>query len=71
MGANSVFLELIPFQKGTGIQESKHQVTNVVSLVKHGGNPPSVSSPLKSIAIQFVLLINNDINYQFEIKIPL
>ena len=30
-------LELIPFQKWIDIQESKHEVTKVVSLVKNGG----------------------------------
>ena len=36
-----------PFPKGSDVQESKQVVTQMVSLVKNGRNPPSVSSHLK------------------------
>ena len=34
------------FQKGVGLRESKHEVTNLVSLVKMAANLPGVSSIL-------------------------
>ena len=42
------------FSEGTGEQESKQEVTKVVSLVKMAENLPSVSSPLKYL--DFVLV---------------
>ena len=46
-GANSFFLEKIPFQKWLGVQESKQEVSKIVSLVKRGQKLPSVLSPLR------------------------
>ena len=39
---------LLPFQKGLGVQESKQEITKVVSLVKMVLTLPSVYSPLTS-----------------------
>ena len=47
-GTNSFFLELIPFQKGLDVQESKQEVKQVISFVKNGRESPSVLSPLNS-----------------------
>ena len=38
LGANSFLFELAPFQKGSGVQESKLKVTKVASIVKKVGN---------------------------------
>ena len=35
-GANSFLLELTPFQKGLGVQETKQELTKTVSLVQNG-----------------------------------
>ena len=43
LGANSLFLEWTPFQKGFAVWETIQEVTEVVSLVK---NLPGVSSSL-------------------------
>ena len=42
----SLILKLLPFHKGIVSGGSKRKVTKVVSLVKPGGNPTSVSRPL-------------------------
>ena len=33
MGANSFLLEQTPFRRGLDVQESKHKITKIVSLV--------------------------------------
>ena len=38
MGANSFLLEKTPFQKGSSVQESKQEVTEVISLAKMAEN---------------------------------
>ena len=48
---NSVLLEWTPFQKRTGVQQSKQEVTKVVSLVK---NSPGVSIQLSLSQLQFL-----------------
>ena len=37
LGANSFLLELFSFQKDFGMQESKQEISKVVSLFKNGG----------------------------------
>ena len=49
MGANSFLLEKTPFQKRIGVQESKQEVTKVVSLVRNGGKVYSVGIPVPLI----------------------
>ena len=39
-------IKVFSFQKGSRMQESKQEDTNVVSLVKHGGNLPKAPSCL-------------------------
>ena len=36
VGGNSSLLEHVPFQMGFGVQESKKEVTKIVSLVNNG-----------------------------------
>ena len=51
MGANSFLLEKIPTQKGFGMQESKQEVTKVVSPVEMAENLPSISSVLNEFSM--------------------
>ena len=47
LGANSFLSEQTLFQKESGMQESKQEVTKVVSLVKNGRKKTDESSALK------------------------
>ena len=45
LGANSFLLEKIQFQKGLCVQESKQEITKVVSLLKYGGKSTKCIKP--------------------------
>ena len=59
-GANSLLLELSPFQKGSALQESKQEVTKITSLVKKQQKQPVVSSSLNFITDNTILTNTTD-----------
>ena len=51
-GANSFLSQYTSYHKGTGMQESKQEVTKVISLVEMAKNLPSASRPFYATSTQ-------------------